>query len=205
MSTESLQCLNCGAALRIENDENLVSCGYCHSTIRVAPEGVGESILTIDGSPETSMPPEVVEEIERLLRDGQRIAAIKVYRQQTKVSLKEARDAVDAQGEGIEVTFAKGSASKWGCAVLVLGFLLWMGFISLIPIGVGKGLRLAFGDSISASSLEGIQALSGLCAIVVSVVVFVLWANAQSGGSKSRQGDDDATSQETAKGAKIRG
>ncbi|MCP4543168.1 MAG: hypothetical protein GY832_39140 [Chloroflexi bacterium] len=183
MSTESLHCPNCGAALRIENNANVVECTYCHSTVRIATDGSGESILTIDGSQEDSLPPEVVEKIEQLLREGQRIEAIKVYRQHTNIALKEAKDAVDALGERIGVTFDS-SASGWSCRAMVLGFLLWMGLVGSVPILVGKGFQLAFGDSILPEWVEGIQAVSGLCAIWVSIVGFIVWANVSNGESK---------------------
>ena len=59
-------------------------CGYCGATFQGVAPGVAAGPVGAN--------PEVV----RLLRAGQKIEAIRVYKEATKCGLKEAKDAVDA-------------------------------------------------------------------------------------------------------------
>lgn len=80
-----------------------------------------------------------LDEIERLIRGGQKINAIKLLREQTKLGLKEAKDAVDALERGqlpslsIDQRTRSGAASNRGC---LLGCLPVLGFIGLCFISI---------------------------------------------------------------------
>ncbi len=82
MAAESLNCPNCGAALHARSREDAVVCAYCHSTIHVTTQGVTGSNRTASAD-DAALSPSVTEQIQQLLREGQRIEAIKLYREQT--------------------------------------------------------------------------------------------------------------------------
>ena len=73
------------------------------------------------------VPPEARMEIEKLLHEGKKIEAIKVYRNYTDSTLKEAKEAVEsvASGMGIKLTT--------GCLTIILLFILCTGFIVAMP------------------------------------------------------------------------
>ncbi len=77
---KSAKCENCGAGVT----PGAVVCGYCGTTFVTAAPGVA-------GPPSGANP-----ELVRLIRSGQKIEAIRVYRQGIKCGLKEAKDAVEA-------------------------------------------------------------------------------------------------------------
>ncbi len=74
------------------------------------------------------IPPEARTEVERLLREGKKIEAIKVYRNHTETTLKQAKEAVEsvASGMGIKLTT--------GCLTLLLLFIVWIGFVAAMPL-----------------------------------------------------------------------
>ena len=76
----------------------------------------------------TDVPPEARMEIEKLLHEGKKIEAIKVYRNYTDSTLKQAKEAVEsvASGMGIKLTT--------GCLTLVLLIIVWIGFVVTMPL-----------------------------------------------------------------------
>lgn len=74
------------------------------------------------------IPPEARMEIEKLLFEGKKIEAIKVYRRSTDSTLKQAKEAVEsiASGMGIKLTS--------GCLTLFLLFIVWIGFVVTMPL-----------------------------------------------------------------------
>lgn len=77
---KSARCENCGAS----PVPGAVACAYCGVTFAGVAPGTPAGPAGVD--------PEVV----RLLRAGQKIEAIKVYRDATRCGLREAKDAVEA-------------------------------------------------------------------------------------------------------------
>ncbi|MDO9015846.1 MAG: ribosomal protein L7/L12 [Deltaproteobacteria bacterium] len=77
---KSAKCENCGAGV----GPGATACAFCGTTFLTAAPGAPS------GHPGEN--PELV----RLIRAGQKIEAIKVYRESTRCGLKEAKDAVDA-------------------------------------------------------------------------------------------------------------
>jgi ribosomal protein L7/L12 len=84
---KSAKCENCGAGVT----SGAVVCAYCGTTFVAAAPGVA-------GPPSGANP-----ELVRLIRAGQKIEAIRVYRQGKTCGLKEAKDAVEA----LEQTLAR--------------------------------------------------------------------------------------------------
>ena len=90
-------CRNCGASLDLES----------------APE---ETAVVPDqpaGEPD--------DEVMKLLRSGSKIAAIKVYREQTGVGLKEAKEAVEAMASEHGISPAPSGCSGVVLAAILLG------------------------------------------------------------------------------------
>lgn len=100
----TFNCPTCGAPLEYPGSGKLVRCPYCNSSV-IVPETLRPGAQRRKSLPNRAPPPNPkrvfvtpgeLDEIKRLLRDGQRIEAIKRYRQATMLGLKEAKDAVDA-------------------------------------------------------------------------------------------------------------
>lgn len=77
---KSAKCENCGAGV----SPGAVGCAYCGTTFVTAAPGA------------PSAPSGANPEVVRLIREGNKIGAIKVYREATKSSLLDAKNAVDA-------------------------------------------------------------------------------------------------------------
>jgi ribosomal protein L7/L12 len=116
--SQTFQCPNCGAPLDYDGGfDPVIPCPYCKSTVVVPAElhtGHPESsIFTIPAGANLAMDnllqPEQMarlREIGQLVRQGQKIEAIKLYREVFGTGLKEAKDAIDqlAAGKAIVIT-----------------------------------------------------------------------------------------------------
>lgn len=80
-----VHCSNCGAPVRPGSP----TCHYCHAVI-ILPAGAGNA--NVAGSAVAGVPAGVVE----ALRKGNKIDAIRVYREATKSSLLDAKNTVEA-------------------------------------------------------------------------------------------------------------
>lgn len=178
MGTESLSCPNCGAGLHVRPIDEMVACTYCDSTVQIKRGGSGESIRAMLSSQVRSPTPAVEEEIKHYLREGQRIEAIKLYREHTGEGLKESKAAVYAIGESIGIEFSGKEGS--GCIIAAVGFMLWIGITGLAYVGVGSGLRRMFGKSLSAGLIETTQVLSVIFLLIVPIVGRAAWLNLRS-------------------------
>lgn len=92
--SESFDCPNCRASLKYDSTKPslTVKCEYCGSTV-IVPESLrGRNKETITESEQA----EEMARVAQLVRDGQKIQAIKLVRETFGVSLKEAKDMVDA-------------------------------------------------------------------------------------------------------------
>ena len=77
--------------------------------------------------PVQSDDPQVTSEIVTLLSHGEKIKAIKLYREQFRVGLKEAKEAVDYIGEQNGIP----SSSGYGClGVVLLGIAVIIGLLN---------------------------------------------------------------------------
>ncbi|MCA9916983.1 MAG: hypothetical protein KC445_03480 [Anaerolineales bacterium] len=88
---ESFECPNCQATLDYDAQAQAltVRCDFCGSTV-IVPDS-----LRRQRSPGRQSP-EVLSEVVNLVQNGRKIEAIKVFRERFNVSLKEAKDVVDA-------------------------------------------------------------------------------------------------------------
>jgi len=147
---QSFNCPKCGAPLDYDGGDDLtITCPFCSNSV-IVPDELRKHPPQVAGQADK------LREIARLARAGQRIEAIKLYRQTFDVRLKEAKDAVErlAAGEVVETTSAEvkppsskrvwlakprrsspaepGGWSQWGCFV-VPGILV---VLVLLPIVV---------------------------------------------------------------------
>jgi len=98
-------CPKCGKS----NPSGTPLCGNCGENL--PQESAPEETAGAPGQPAS----EADDEVLKLLRSGRKIAAIKAYREQTGVGLKEAKDAVEA------LAAQRGIAPRpSGCAGVVL-------------------------------------------------------------------------------------
>ncbi len=115
--SETFQCPNCGAPLDFAGGTApVIRCPYCNSGV-VVPENLRPHNINVSNQPglpdemlNELLQPEMlakIKEIKRLVQDGQKIEAIKQYREIFKTGLKEAKDAVDqlAEGKPIAITY----------------------------------------------------------------------------------------------------
>lgn len=92
--TELFDCPNCLASLTYDSSKPslTVKCEYCGSTV-IVPESLrGQSKGTVTESEQAKE----MAQVAQLVRDGQKIAAIKLVRETFGVGLKEAKDMVEA-------------------------------------------------------------------------------------------------------------
>jgi len=100
MAVDDLQCPNCGAPIGFAGSTQ-VTCSFCQSKLYFTPEGVraeGGLTDTLEGKPATAGID--LSGVQEQLRAGKKIEAIKLYREQTGVGLREAKEAVEAIERG---------------------------------------------------------------------------------------------------------
>jgi ribosomal protein L7/L12/sugar lactone lactonase YvrE/DNA-directed RNA polymerase subunit RPC12/RpoP len=122
---DTFQCPNCGAPLDIDSRANpVIRCPYCssgvvvpenlraHNTYNLNQPGITDEVLKDLLQPETLAK---IKEIKRLVQAGQKIEAIKQYREVFKTSLKEAKDAIDqlAEGKPIAITYTSNQPAEF--------------------------------------------------------------------------------------------
>ena len=101
--------------------------------------------------------------VQQLMQSGQKIEAIKLYRQVTGVGLKEAKDAVEGMNPGITPTNAGGNKIKAKIFTIVIG-LFFMGLASIfplvfIPMGIESWQANEIGGAIGSFIGAGVWAL----------------------------------------------
>ncbi|HLB47827.1 MAG TPA: hypothetical protein VJL59_12540, partial [Anaerolineales bacterium] len=106
--TQSFNCPHCNAPLDYEGGDLTVRCPYCSSSVivpeslRAAPQNVTPHApsLPVVGMDSLLSQAARLKEVARLIRSGNKIEAIKIYRETFDVSLTEAKDAVDKMAAG---------------------------------------------------------------------------------------------------------
>ena len=101
MAVESLTCPNCGAPVQVKGDESVTVCSFCNSSLRITTDAADHRTAQLDDAAQPQAEDWAhgavdVEQIKLLLRDGKKIVAIKVYREQSGVGLAEAKAAVES-------------------------------------------------------------------------------------------------------------
>lgn len=127
VNIESLHCPNCGAPLPVRPGQTLAACVYCNSTVRLTPGAAPTATRAVE------VPPEVIDEVKRMLLTGQRLQAAEYYAKAAQVPSDAAQVAVDA----IERNMAYYPPLRgWGVALLaaldligMAGLLMGMGLL----------------------------------------------------------------------------
>ena len=100
MPVENLQCPNCGAPIDFAGGTT-TTCSFCSSRLTLTNSGVtAASALNDLVNGTVNLPGVDVERIRELVQQGKKIDAIKLVREQTDLSLKDAKEAVDALERG---------------------------------------------------------------------------------------------------------
>lgn len=149
---DSLHCSNCGAPLRVSPEQTLAACLYCNSTLRVAPPGAaGPTVSRME-----AVPPEVVDEVKRLLVLGNQPAAVTYYAKETGITEAEAGAAVAALKRTV------GYAPP----------LTWVGVAMLVVFTAMGGAAVGFGVMQVAA---GRVLVGGVAIILGGVWTIVNW------------------------------
>src|SRR3712207_3481678 len=109
--TQPFKCPSCGAPLSFENPGASVRCHFCGNTVIVPEELRGTPGAPRHAHAAAPSLDNILGQVSRLgelgqlIRGGNKIGAIKLYRELFGVSLKEAKDAVERleRGQSVEV------------------------------------------------------------------------------------------------------
>jgi hypothetical protein len=153
MAVNDLQCPNCGAPVDFAGSTQAI-CSFCQSKLYFTSDRVRtESVLNevLEGKPATAGID--LSGIQESLRAGNKIGAIKLYREQTGTGLTEAKDAVDAIERGempvvtadqrrgaMRTSIQSRRASTYGC----LGCLPILLFVGLCAGLITLSSQVAF-------------------------------------------------------------
>jgi ribosomal protein L7/L12 len=165
----------------------MTGCGLVEAKTAVENIQAGQLGQTFNQNPTrpqvgASIPSERMAEINQFIRSGQKIEAIKIYRQVTGVGLREAKDAVEAMGGSVnlngglpEFQQKNTAGSSLGSKLLILaGGLFFFGIASIfplvfIPMGISSWQGNDIGGAIGSFFGAGIWAVvwGGIgCAII---------------------------------------
>ena len=98
----TFSCPLCGAMLTSEDASATAYCPSCTNTVIIPAEArQGNDPFAPTATPSTPPEPDWLDEARRELQQGNKIAASKIYKDNTGVGLKEAKDAVEAMQAGI--------------------------------------------------------------------------------------------------------
>ena len=114
--TMTIKCPNCGGPARYDGGPNFnLVCEYCGSTI-VVPDEMRPANTGSSGNPRaTVLNSTQIEEVTRLVGEGQTIQAIKLVREWTGLGLQESKRLVE--GLGSMRVFSGGSAASFGAPI----------------------------------------------------------------------------------------
>lgn len=129
-AAQSLHCPNCTAPLHIQDKQTLVACLYCNSTLYLTYDKTAQPAAAT----RPDVPPEVVDEVKRLLVLGQRIKATDYYAKAAQVSEGDAAAAI--------ATIQK--SLGYAPPLTNLGLLLFVGIELLSILGIAAAFLLLF-------------------------------------------------------------
>jgi len=110
-TTRLFKCPTCGGPLEPPEGESAMKCPYCSNTV-IVPESLRiparSQYGAMAGGMDLNQLGEQMAEVARLARGGNKIEAIKLYRQLTGASLQQAKEAVEAieRGEAVNLSTA---------------------------------------------------------------------------------------------------
>lgn len=158
MPVTSLNCPNCGAPLRLAENQRRALCLYCGSTLQTERATAPATTLTL--------PVDVYDQMKQLIVDGHRAEAIALYRQQAGVTEAEALETLTGIIRDLtRRTLVQQPISNFGLAVMfaldtVFGILIVWGLATenwwLMGLGVVLLVieTLAFGAAMYARIVQ---------------------------------------------------
>lgn len=168
MNGEDRFCGRCGNRLEPGN----IYCIRCGTRVRTESDTILPEADQADG-----IPPAIQDMVHTLLTDRKYIEAIRCYREYTAKPLKDSKSAIDGYiaAHGIDAgADSRARALPFRCAGAVLGFLLWMAFISAMPFAARWLAPRVFGPGISQGSIETCMALLPMIMVLSSLIIFFL-------------------------------
>jgi sugar lactone lactonase YvrE/DNA-directed RNA polymerase subunit RPC12/RpoP len=164
----TFQCPNCHASLNYDPGSRTatVRCDYCSSTI-IVPETLRQAALHDTGRPAGAAAAgqaQKLAEIAQLAHGGQKIQAIKLFRETFDTGLKEAKDVVEAieRNDAIrleDITILASTPAtdaspvpRRSASCLILAVVLMVGLAALVPILLGGGLAFFTISSVETSA-----------------------------------------------------
>ncbi|MDM7991850.1 MAG: hypothetical protein QUS11_00885 [Candidatus Fermentibacter sp.] len=166
MVVETNRCPNCGSSLQTVSGTGRITCGYCGTELTIRedePGGSGPNLITSEN----------LERVRTMIAGGEYIEAIKLYRESTGASLKEAKDAVDAmaKGAGMEVSQPK----LWPCPVLIALFAAWIALVGFSPAMAEWLLKTVSGGRASGAAIDSVRVAFPIAIVFISVGLFIFW------------------------------
>lgn len=141
-AAQSLHCPNCTAPLHIQDKQALVACLYCNSTLYLTYGKTAQPAAAA----RPDVPPEVVDEVKRLLVLGQRIKATDYYAKAAQVSERDAAAAIatiqKSLGYAPPLTNSGLLMFLGYEAAALLGFITGLVLLLTGPTWLGGGLML---------------------------------------------------------------
>lgn len=150
-TAQSLHCPNCTAPLHIQDKQALVACLYCNSTLYLT---YGKTVQPAAAA-RPDVPPEVVDEVKRLLVLGQRIKATGYYAKAAQVS----------EGDAAATIATIQQSLGYAPPLNNVGLLMFLGYEILALVGLGLGLALLLSGRTWLG--VGLMVLAVLFAIVI--------------------------------------
>ncbi len=157
---QPFKCPSCGGPLEYDGGKITVRCQFCSNSV-IVPEELRMSRPAAREDATLQDQLGNLAQIGRLIRDGNKIEAIKVYRETFGTGLKEAKEAVErlASGKSVEVMqgfeshtvqpqiqvsqtsfgaqpHAYGAKRSQGCSPLAIALVVFIGVISIAGIGI---------------------------------------------------------------------
>ncbi len=169
MNGEERFCHKCGNRLELGS-------AYC---IRCGTRVLMDRNANLSETPlSDGIPGAIRGRVHELLVNRQYIEAIRCYRESTSQPLKESKAAIDAYIalNGIDAgADARARTLPFRCVGAVLGFLLWMAFISAMPFAAQWLAPRVFGPGLSRGSIETCMAVLPIIMVLISLVLFFLF------------------------------
>jgi DNA-directed RNA polymerase subunit RPC12/RpoP len=151
--TQSFKCPSCGGPLEYDGGEATVRCDFCSNQVVVPEELRAASGFQQGGEMPLTDQLGRLAEVGRLLRSGNKIAAIKVYREVFGVGLAEAKEAVEnlAAGRGVEVSRQIGMSGMSG----------WPNQASPLPVS-------------TLPSAQSARRSNGCSPLALAIIIFII-------------------------------
>lgn len=142
---QNFNCPNCGAPLDYSGGSApTIRCPFCNNSV-IVPEELRDHSAGTDGS--AMLQPGKLRDIAELVRAGNKIEAIKLYRATFNVGLKDAKDAVEALAAGKPVQISSATIATTPVAVsqsgVNVGGCVAVAIIGIVIVLVGFAFFLA--------------------------------------------------------------